>query len=143
MTENYQILKKSELTNPQFNEQIFSIWGKFIPNVPYLILTSRLSRVVLAILHTPSNKIIGFSAVRLKMNLPHKEFYYDLELLVEEGYSDRPLLLEKTLMELQNNRTSHAKGVMIFRKNEEISDEVLQRYGFTKQKENLFYRDFE
>ena len=140
---NYNILNRSQISDPKSIEQILKIWQKLSPDVPISTLLSRIDKIVLAIYCVDEGRIIGMSTVKLKLDRIYRKLYYELGVVVEPGHSNRPLLLKKTIVELEKNKDKDAKGVLVLRKNKKVSDKFLKRLGFTKiQDDYRFYKDF-
>jgi hypothetical protein len=144
MNEDYKILYSLDTSSEEIQNQVFSVWREFIKSpIPKKLLEKRLSNLSLAVLHRPTNKVIGFTTSSLKFYPSVGKNYYFVGLIVSKGYPGRPFLLDKTFTYLQENKSSEAAGVAITRKNKRISDKILERYSFFKVKGNTFLRDFE
>ena len=144
MVEDYEIITKIDSNSEDIRNQVFSIWrGHIKAPVPDKLLEKRLRSLTLSVLHCPTNKVVGFTTSHLKFYPPLGKHFYFVGLIVLEGYADRPFLFGRTFTHLQDIRSPEAAGVIVSRKNRRISDQMLERYGFSRIKDDLFLRNFE
>lgn len=141
-TTEYSLLFGDDLKSAVVQTQAVELW---VNNKVYSLNLAkvRVNKVVMAILHKPTNTVVGTVTGDARYSPYLKGTYYYLGVFILPNHGDRPKILERTFKLLRDLNRPCVKGVAVLRKNGKISDKLLKRFQFKPSlKLGLYFRDF-